>query len=165
MKTQNNSKSLLLLVVFNLCVVITHAQDQGTATESLQAAIDHQSFTFLAQSMSPMKGGTRQLNPGYSFSVKGDTLVANLPYVGRAYQASMGNDGGFNFTSYLFDYQIKLRKKGGWNITIKTKDLKSQRQFNLTVFQNGSASLNVSCNDRESISYSGSIDTGKIRIK
>jgi hypothetical protein len=156
MKTHHNSQRFLLFLIFSLCVINTFAQDQGT--ENLQSAIDQKSITFLAQWMSPMKGGSRQLNPGYELTVKGDTLIANLPYVGRAYQASMDNDGGFNFTSYQFDYQIKLRKKGGWNITIKTKDLKSQRQFNLTIFQNGSASLNVSCNDRESISYNGSID-------
>jgi len=148
-----------LLIVCLVHVINLTAQSPSDQTkEILQSAIEYKSFTYQVQSMSPTKGGTRQLNPGYSLLLKGDTLVANLPYIGRVHQAAYGADGGFDFTSYTFDYQVKPRKKSGWNVSIKTKDLSSQRQFNLTISENGSASLTVTCSDRESISYYGSLE-------
>ncbi len=149
-----------LLIFFSISITISFSQDTQS-TDALQSAIEKKSYTYLVQSVTPMKGGMRQLNPGYALTIKGDTLVANLPYFGRVYQAAYGADGGFNFTSYQFDYQIKTSKKGGWNVSIKTKDQPSQRKFNLTVSKNGSASLTVLCSDRESISYYGTLDTEK----
>ena len=152
----------LLLIYLFAGWSVSLAQNAGDQTEEvLTSAIEKKSYTYRVQSVTPMKGGTRQLNPGYTLTVKGDTLIANLPYFGRVYQSTIGGDAGFNFTSYVFDYQVKPRKKGGWIVTIKTKDLPSQRQFNLTVSKNGSTSLSVLCSDRESISYYGALDTQK----
>lgn len=154
-----------LITLFYLTLGISVSLAQATndqTTDVLQSAIEQKSFTYRVQSVSPMKAGTRQLNPGYSLAVKGDTLVVNLPYFGRVYQPTLSSDGGFNFTSYVFDYEIKPRKKGGWNVSIKTKDLSSsQRQFNLTVSKSGSTSMTVVCSDRESISYYGVLDPQK----
>jgi hypothetical protein len=99
----------------------------------------------------------RQLTPGYKLIVTGDTLTCNLPYIGTVYQPTIGSDGGFEFTSYKFDYQSKIRKKGGWVIKIKTKDTKGLNQFILTLFENGTASLNINSSDRQSISYFGTL--------
>ncbi len=152
----------LLVMLFSIVVLVSSAQDKSDqTTETLQAAIGQKSYTYLVQSVTPMKGGARQLNPGYILTIKGDTLIANLPYFGRVYQSAVNADAGFNFTSYTFDYQVKPRKKGGWNVSIKTKDQPSQRQFNLTISKSGSTSLTVLCSDRESISYYGILDTSK----
>lgn len=149
-----------LSFLLSLFTATVYSQDSKTDTEpgSIAASVESRSFAFQAQSVSPMKGGTRQLTPGYKLTVSGDTLICNLPYFGVVYQANMGSsDGGFDFTSYKFDYQSKIKKKGGWVIKIKTKDTKGQRQFILTVFENGTASLSVNSSDRESISYFGSL--------
>jgi len=152
----------LLAICIVIGISVSYGQTANDQTfDTLQSAIEHKSYTYRVQSTTPMKGGTRQLNSDYTLIVKGDTLVANLPYFGRVYQSSIGADGGFNFTSYKFDYEIKPRKKGGWNVSIKTKDLSSQRQFNLTVSKSGSTSMTVLCSDRESINYYGVLDTQK----
>lgn len=152
----------LVWAFFFMGVSVSLAQTDNNQTSGvLQRAIENKSYTLQVQSVSPMKGGTRQLNPGYILTVKGDTLIANLPYFGRVYQAALGADGGFNFTSYEFDYQVKPGKKDGWNVSIKTKDQPSQRKFNLTITKSGSASLAVLSSDRESISYYGVLEPGK----
>jgi len=134
---------------------LVFAQDNS---EKLKIAIEQKAFSFYAKSINPMKGGSRQLNPGYLVTVKGDSLISRLPYFGRVYQTSIGEDGGYNFESHDFSYQVKDRKKGGWNVTIKTRDQKNQRQLLFTVSPNGSTTLNVTSNDRESISYFGTIE-------
>lgn len=144
-----------LVLILNMVAFVAFSQDQSS---SIQTDIEKKQFEFLAQSVTPTKGGTRQLNPGYTVLVKGDTLICYLPYFGRVYQPSFGtSDAGLDFTSTQFDYQTKVRKKGGWDVKMKTKDLTKQRQLSMTIFQNGTASLTVISSDRESISFLGSL--------
>jgi len=98
----------------------------------------------------------KQLTPGYSLKVSGDSLVANLPYFGRAYSAPMNPaDAGINFTSTNFDYKVAERKKGGYDISIRSKDKTYNADFALTVYDNGSAYLQVTSTDKQPISFNG----------
>jgi hypothetical protein len=91
-----------------------------------------------------------------------DTLRSYLPYFGRAYSAPIdGIGGGFDFTSKDFDYKLKNRRKGGWDITIKPRDVSDVREIYLTVFENGFASVRVASNNREPISFNGHIEQKK----
>ena len=60
-----------------------------------------------------------------------------------------------NFTSVKFLYEVKERKKGGWDILIKPTDQKNVREMTLTIFENGNSSLYVISNNLDPISYNG----------
>jgi hypothetical protein len=110
-----------------------------------------------------MNGASKALTSEYDLSVKKEQVVASLPYYGRAYSANIGQSGGgIEFTSSLFDYTTALGKKGGWDISIKPKDVKEDvyRLF-LHISSTGIASLQVSCNNRQSISFNGIIKSLK----
>ena len=159
------SRMLLLVALCFFSLGLT-AQDGNNKEQEKAAAIkemiDQKNYTFNAEFTMPMKGGRRYLDPGYTLKVRPDTVISDLPYFGRAYSAEYGGtDGGLKATSTSFDYEMKERKKGGWEITIKTKDLKEQLQMVLTVFDNGSASLNVTSTSRQPISYDGNIEVKK----
>ena len=78
----------------------------------VQNAVQSKEFVFKAQTVMPMSGTTRQLNTEYDVRFFGDSVVSYLPYFGRAYNVSYGGqDGGINFTSTMFDYKFKARKK------------------------------------------------------
>ena len=140
---------------------IQKAKDSAKAA-SVTTMLNEQSFVFKVQSVSPMKGGTRQLSPGYTLSITKDTVVSELPYFGRMYQATIGSsEGGLKFISTDFSYTSTPRKKGGWEIVIKPKENSSVQEMYLTVFENGNASLNVNCKDRQPISYNGEIESKK----
>lgn len=159
--------SLLTLVIFLSVVQHGFAQDSKKTKDSekgsaVKAMIDEPRYVFKVQSVTPMKGGMRQLSPGYTLKVSKDTVSADLPYFGRVYQATIGSsEGGIKFTSTGFDYSTKPRKKGGWDIVIKLKDGGYVQEMYLTIFENGSASLDVNCRDRQPISYNGDVDTIK----
>lgn len=96
----------------------------------------------------------RMLTPGYDLRITRDSVVAYLPYFGRAYSAPLNlMGGGVQFTSIKFDYKVEERKKGGWNIIIKPNDVDDNQQLNLTVFSNGSASVQVTSNNRQAIQF------------
>ena len=152
-----------LLVLFVLGgSAITVAQD-SKSTQSDEAVkitqmIEAQRYLFKAQSVHPTRGRVVQLNTEYDLKVSPDTVKSYLPYFGRAYSAPIGESGGpMDFVSKDFQYGKKTRKKGGWEISIRPKDGKGVREMFLTVFENGSASLRITSNNRDPISYNGHI--------
>jgi hypothetical protein len=139
--------------------LISYAGFAQDTQRGLEEAITQKSYTFIAESMMPLRATFRDLDVGYGFKINGDTLTSNLPYMGRAYMADIGStDGPLDFTSYKFDYSVKPRKKGGWSIQIKIRDTKGEQRFNLSVRENGMAMLSVSSVDRESTSYNGRVE-------
>jgi hypothetical protein len=155
-KSINQISWQFLLLGFVFVAWRAHAQGPSGNT-NIRSAVETRSYTFSARIASPLGGGMVQLMPGYTLKVRGDTLVCDLPYFGRVYNPTYGGDAGLKFTSTKFDYKTTPRKKGGWNIRIDTNDLNSNRRLYLSVFENGSASLNVNSNDRQTISYQGSV--------
>lgn len=154
------SVSLILLTVF-LCNV-TYGQGSGKKksapdSEAVRQLIESRHFTCAMQSVTPSGGRMKQLSPGYTLTVAGDSLISNLPYFGTAQISSNTSGAGYMFTSASIDYEISIRKKGGWEIRIKPKDQQENPSFMLTVFESGNASLYVNSISRSSISYAGSL--------
>lgn len=148
-------RSLLTILIAGSFSTVTHAQKLDKAV--VQNFIKAKEFVFKAQTVLPMTGMSRQLTSEYDVKFLGDSIVAYLPYFGRAYSAGYGEGGGIDFTSTKFDYKVKQRRKGGWDITIKPQDAKDVQQLNFTVSEDGYASLQVTGNNRQAISYNGYI--------
>jgi hypothetical protein len=144
---------LFLLAILSVFLV-AHAQQKETVIKN---KIQARSYVFMAQSVSPMRGSMRQLTSEYDLRVSPDSIIVWLPYFGRAYSAPLNApDGGIKFTSTNVDYTVVTRKNR-WDITIKPKDAAGINQLFLTVFANGSASLQVTSNNRDPISFGGYI--------
>jgi hypothetical protein len=150
-----------VFLVFALaCGLTAGAQSKDAAkTAAIKALVESGNYIFRAQTALPMRGPARQLTSEYDMTVKlPNTIVSYLPYYGRAYTAVDPTKNGMNFTTKDFDYTVSPRKKGGWDITIKPKDLKEDiQQLFLTISQDGYATLRVICSNRDAISYNGSI--------
>jgi hypothetical protein len=128
--------------------------------ERVQKMILSKRFVFIAQSVSPTGGPTRQLTSTYTLKVLQDTVISDLPYFGRVYQPSIGSsDGGIKFISHGFEYTAEDRKRGGWDITIKTNDVRNSPRVYLTISGDGNTTTRVSSTDRQAISYYGHIES------
>ncbi len=146
--------SLILLVL----TLGSLSKAQQTDPEKLQASVDSETFVFEARQANAMRGRMIQLDPGYTLSVSPSKILGDLPFFGRSYQATPGSsDGGLKFEWVEFDFLIKPRKKGGWDITIESTGHSDVRSLFLTIQKNGSASLRVISNSKETISYNGFI--------
>jgi len=139
---------------------VTRAQDstavnkpgKGSAAEAIAA----KRYLFTAQTATPMSGRVIQLTGGYDVKLKNDTLVAYLPYYGRAFSAPLdATRGGINFTSTKFTYVVKERRKGGWDIKIAPSDGGDVRSLAFTVSQDDYTTLQVTSNNRQPISFYG----------
>jgi hypothetical protein len=144
----------LLAIVLWSNVLHAQSPDKG----QVRSFVESKEFTFKARTVMPMSGGSRQLTTDYDVRLLGDSIISYLPYFGRAYTATYGTEsGGVEFTSTQFEYKAKARKKGGWDITIKPKDVKEVQELDFTVSDDGSASLRVTSTNRQPISFYGNV--------
>lgn len=161
MQKLKNKLAKFFFVVLVTIFSSAHSYSQTLGKAELQDMINSKNFVFTAQSVFPMTGGSRQLTSRYDVRIVGDSVVADLPYFGRAYSATYGEPGGINFTSTKSTYKVKQRKKGGWDISIKPKDGKDVRELNFTISENGYTNLQVNSNNRQPISFSGYLSKQK----
>src|SRR5215203_7175000 len=108
----------LILLLFH---ITSQAQELDKAT--VRSMLDSGRFVFIAQTMIPVGGTTRQLNGEYDVRVTKDSLITYLPYIGRAYTGVYPGEEGINFTSSDFAYKAVFKKKK-WQVTIKPKNAK-----------------------------------------
>ena len=135
------------------------AEKQAQALE-IRKKVENGDFTFKATYAYPTGFRSMYLSPYYDVKVKPDTVVAYLPYYGRAYSAPMDpTEGGIKFTSTDFDYNVKPGKKSGnWLVDIRFNDTKREILFFFDIWENGTARLNVTDTNRQSISFNGNIE-------
>jgi hypothetical protein len=146
---------IALLLLMNFSSGQSPENESSTEVESM---IQSRNFDFVAESANPMRGRSIFLSPGYTFQVRPDSLVSYLPYYGRAYQATMDpSSAGIKFTSTDFEYFERPRRKRGWEIQLRPKDVHNSPQVHLSINDNGHASLRVTMIDRQSISFQGYI--------
>lgn len=160
MKTLKNVLILVIIVIAGsgLANGQTSKKDKQAAKEaSVRNAIETQHYTFVADFVLPQRGGGRQLTSDYDLRVTKDSVIAFLPYFGRAYLDVPYNptDGGIKFTSTKFDYKLAPKKKGGWEITIKPTDVRNTDRLVLNVSSDGYASLSVNSVNRDFITFDG----------
>jgi hypothetical protein len=150
-------KQILSLIIASLLFNAGFAQDKEKG--KVEEAITAKKYIFKARTALPLSGGTRQLNSSYDLTLRNDTLIAYLPYFGRAYNATIGRTtSGIDFTSTKFTYKVTEGKKGGWTIFIEPKDVDDVRQLSLNLSKNGYGTLHVTNQNRQPISYTGAVE-------
>ena len=151
-------KALINLIILSLAFAGTTVA-QNEKKDPVKDAIESKHFVFKARTVMPATGGVRQLTSEYDLTVNNDSVVAYLPYFGRAYSATPGKTSdGINFTSTDFTYNVTQGKKGGWMIEIKPKDAGDVQLLNLDLSKNGYGTLHVNNQNRQAISFTGKAD-------
>ncbi len=162
MKSFNFFKILFFLFCATTIFACTNTRrvksDVPIDAATVKNLIDSQNFVFIPRSVSHMAGSRRDLSYGYEVAVSKDTIVSYLPFFGRGYIASISPaDVDFDFTSTKFTYTTTSANRG-WNVSIKPKDQTYLRELYFRIFDNASASLNITSLDRTAISFEGYIE-------
>lgn len=161
-------KGLLSLTSIVLALIVVScsapSEVQSTGSSDVKTLLEGKHYVFQAQMAQPSRGTSRQLTSGYDLRVSGDTLIAQLPYFGRAYQAPVDlRGGGIDINTTDYSYSIAPKRKGRWNITFDPKGKGDVRSMNLSVSEDGYASLQVLSNNREPITFTGIVVAGSRR--
>jgi hypothetical protein len=148
----------LVLVMFGSCASSEErAAQKADYARKVKVSLDQRVFKISVNRMIPMSGSSRSVSYGYSVEVKNDSLFSNLPYFGKAYQVPYGGGKGLTFNAPISHYQESQKKNGARQIDIEVKNDEDTYSYQMTVYDNGSSSINVQGRQREGISYSGEV--------
>jgi hypothetical protein len=147
------------------CSAFAQNSKKEQKQEEIKNMMTNGHYIFEADYAIPQSGAGRQLTSLYDLKISKDSVIAYLPYFGRAYLApNPGDDleGGIKFSTANFNYVQKQSKKGSWEISIKPKDTnltnwRDVQQMQLDVSANGYASLIVISSNRDAITFNGYI--------
>ncbi|MDR0845620.1 MAG: DUF4251 domain-containing protein [Tannerella sp.] len=126
--------------------------------QAVKELIDSKHYTVDVNRMLPMSGKTQNLTSNYSLTVEGDSVISYLPYSGRAYSVPYGGGKGLNFNAKITDYSLSYDQKGTADISFLTDSGEDRYKYSVKIFANGSSVIQVTPNNRQSISYHGNLN-------
>jgi len=156
-----------LLIVLILISIYSIGSAQNAKSQKKQdnynqvlAVIESGNFEFVARKANPQGGRQIDLttNPNY-LRVNGKNGEAHMPYFGRSFSGGYGsNDGGINFNGEFAEYNVE-KNDAKFRLLIKFKIKGDNDTYNGTLTLTGleNASLSVSSNNKQVISYFGDI--------
>lgn len=162
--TKNSLKIFGALVFVGIllagCASTRSSSGKNPDGVKIKAALESRDYTISANRAIPHSGRAVPLTSDYSLRIKGDSIYSYLPYFGRAYSLPYGGGEGLIFNALSTEYTLAYNKKGAAEIGFNVKTGEDNYSFNIEVFDNGSSSITVQPNNKQSISF-----TGELRLK
>lgn len=151
---------VFLFYAFFLAFGYVSAQDAQSTEKTIRQLIESKQFKFTARSVTPMSGATINLTSSYDLVVDSSEVEAWLPFYGRAYQSDYGStEGGIKFKEEAKSYEIEVNeKKKMIELRIQVDTTKDTYKIYIHAGESGYASMNISSNRRQSVSYYGIIE-------
>lgn len=147
---------LLLLLILPAVDGYAQKKKKTIAVDSVVLQMmEARKYTIRVTTAFPNGWRSISLDTRYSLEVKGDSVYCNLPYFGRAYRLPYGGGEGLIFDGVLSDYQVKDGKKGAKEVKFSVRTMEDMYNFMLTIFPEGSSSVRVFSNNKQSIDFAG----------
>lgn len=157
-------KSVLMIVLSALLTLSCGTQKEANSEKNmaLQKEVEEmilaKKYSIKANYAMPMKGKQIYLSSAYDMRIQNDSAYAHLPYFGVAYSAPMGSEGGIKFQEPMKNYKASKKDKNGeWNISFKANDKSGSYDVNISIYQNGKASIYINPVQRQAISFLGEL--------
>jgi len=167
MKSIANLTAKFAFLLIPLALIMNRADAQNKKQErdakqieTIKKIMESKAFVFEPDYMKPLRGGGKTIvTDEYRIRVNPDSLFSILPYIGQAFNAPYnGAKDELDFMSTDFEYYVVDNGKGGWDVTIVPRDHRELRKMLLSVLPDGKATLHVTSNNRDAISYTGTIE-------
>ena len=148
---------VVVLGLLTACSTMTAAERAEKAL-AVERALASRHYVVDVQMMYPRRGRAVNVTSNYSLEIKGDTVVSYLPYFGRAYSIPYGGGKVFNFSAPIISYESARDRKGKTYVRLVTDNEEDVITFQLEIFDNGQATIDVRAREREPITYSGELE-------
>lgn len=140
---------------------LTSKERKEQKAEQIKTLMDNQDFKFVALSVTPLSGPRINItNNTYFLSVDNGNVKSELPYFGRAYVAEYGKaDVGMKFEAQAKDTSVEFNgKKNMYNVFMAVSEPNETYQIYISAGLNGYATVNITSNNRQTVSYYGTIE-------
>lgn len=160
MKT-NRRIMLLILFIAGTGIFTLQAQNREERKElkeqTVKEKIESENYRIDINTAYPRRGRMIPLTSIYSVTIRNDSVFSQLPYFGRAYSIPYGGGQGLMFNAPIDQYTMAMGKRRAAKINFTAKSPEDQFRFRITIYSNGSSSIDVDMQNRESISFSGDL--------
>ena len=135
-------------------------EEQEAVAQKTAQKLDSRKFRINVDYMMPRRGGSKSVFGSYHVTIDDTVIDSYLPYFGVAYRVPYGGIAKV----LTFKDDIEEYADSGWNrgkrvIALSTDNDEDFLVYTITVYDDGSAEIQVRCRNREDISYRGSLVT------
>jgi len=157
---------LILLAVLTLltsaCATgnkLEREQRQIRLAQRIEQGIKERDFSISILRMKALYGQPMQVSYGYDLTVRGDTVISNLPYVGEVYRVPYGGGKGLVFTGMMSSYDVTYHPNGQLaHIAFQVTTDEDTFEYRIDLYNNGKAMIDVYAIQRNSISFDGEFE-------
>ena len=159
MRTKKQIFMLLLALLVGIPTLSAQSKKEKKEQkkEAVKKLIESENYKIDVNTAMLMRGRSIPLTSSYSLEIRNDSVISYLPYYGRAYSIPYGGGDGLNFKAVLKEYSMKMDKKGNAVIEFIARNPEDRYEYRVKVFPNGSASIDVNMQNRQSISFQGEL--------
>lgn len=160
MKTKKQILMLLLALLVGLPTLSAQSKKEKKEQkkEAVKKLIASENYKIDVRTALPMRGRSIPLTSPYSLEIRNDSVISYLPYFGRAYSIPYGGGDGLNFKAPLKEYDMEMDKKENAVIKFIARNPEDKYEYRVKVYSNGSASIDVNMQNRQSISFQGELE-------
>ena len=159
--------SLLLIMAISIQTLFaqTKKEKKEQKKQAVEKLITSGKYKIDVNRALPARGRSVMLTSPYSVEIRNDSIISHLPYYGRAYSIPYGGGEGLNFKAPLTDYKLDWDKKGTAKIKFTARSTEDKFDFDIDIFSNGSSTIFVNMQNRQSINFQGEVDMTEKEIK
>lgn len=152
--------SLLLIMAISIPTLSaqTKKEKKELKKQAVEKLITSGKYKIDVNRALPARGRSVMLISPYSVEIRNDSIISHLPYYGRAYSIPYGGGEGLNFIAPLTDYKLDWDKKGTAKIKFTARSTEDKFDFDIDIFSNGSSTIFVNMQNRQSINFQGEVD-------
>ena len=155
-----------VLFMWSVCLLFVACKSTKTLTpeqlekkEAIAERVESRDYSIMFNQLSPTRGRSVNLSPGYTLTVKNDSVSAYLPYFGVSRTPAFDGDGGVKFEEPYSNYLLQpTSKNDGTEVRMEVKTVRYQYTLFLVVYENGNCTLSVSSPQRDPITYYGELE-------
>ena len=151
----------MLLGLLSGCA--SSAERAASAAEHAQkvmSALADRHYKITITQAYPQRGGSVNVSRDFFLEVKGDTLVSNLPFFGRAYRSLYGGtEKGLNFTETIRTYEQLKSMAGVLRFRMRVRNEEDSYVFTVEISSGGRASIRVQAMERDDMRFDGDLET------
>lgn len=133
------------------------ATKKHLTAQSVRKRIDSRHFTVDVATVSPKGAPLHHLSGGHTLHVSGDSLYSHLPYIGRVFSAPYGGGKGLDFDATISEYRQSRHNDSCTRIDLYCKNEEDSYHFLLWIFDNGTATIDVNAQNRDTIGFGGQL--------
>ncbi len=132
-------------------------EEQQAVAQKTNQNLDSRKFRINVDYMMPRRGGAKSVFGSYHVTIDDTVIDSYLPYFGVAYRVPYGVAKVLNFKDDIEEYADSGWNRGKRVIALSTDNDEDFLVYTITVYDNGTAEIQVRCRNREDIGYRGSI--------